>query len=89
MPTTSVLNSTMVHRELGTGRPIMFLHGNPTSSYLWRDILPAVGPGRRLAPDLIGMGESGQPDLESSAPEDQPAAIATAIQGWADRHRLR
>ena len=63
MPTTSVLNSTMFHRELGTGRPIVFLHGNPTSSYLWRDIMPAVGPGRRLAPDLIGMGESGQPDL--------------------------
>ncbi|GAA4261594.1 haloalkane dehalogenase [Dactylosporangium darangshiense] len=63
MPTTGVLNSTMFHRELGTGRPIVFLHGNPTSSYLWRDILPAVGAGRRLAPDLIGMGESGKPDL--------------------------
>jgi haloalkane dehalogenase len=54
----------MVHRELGTGVPIVFLHGNPTSSYLWRNVLPAVGAGRRLVPDLIGMGESGKPDLE-------------------------
>ncbi len=43
---------------------MVFLHGNPTSSYLWRKILPAVGePGRRLAPDLIGMGGSGKPDI--------------------------
>ncbi len=63
MPTTAVLDSTMFHRELGTGRPIVFLHGNPTSSYLWRHIMPAVGTGRRLAPDLIGMGESGKPDV--------------------------
>ncbi|MGC4749819.1 haloalkane dehalogenase [Micromonospora sp. DT201] len=63
MPTTAVLDSTMFHRELGTGRPIVFLHGNPTSSYLWRHIMPAVGSGRRLAPDLIGMGESGKPDV--------------------------
>ncbi|MEU7799265.1 haloalkane dehalogenase [Micromonospora arborensis] len=63
MPTTAVLDSTMFHREIGTGRPIVFLHGNPTSSYLWRHIMPAVGSGRRLAPDLIGMGESGKPDV--------------------------
>ncbi|MFI6024928.1 haloalkane dehalogenase [Amycolatopsis magusensis] len=60
-----VLDSTMAHRELGTGTPIVFLHGNPTSSYLWRHVLPAVGdPGRRLAPDLIGMGESGKPPVD-------------------------
>jgi haloalkane dehalogenase len=63
MPTTRVLGSTMFHRELGTGHPLIFLHGNPTSSYLWRDIMPAVDAGRRLAPDLIGMGHSGKPDL--------------------------
>ncbi|MEU7873517.1 haloalkane dehalogenase [Dactylosporangium sp. NPDC049140] len=63
MPTTRILNSTMFHRELGTGHPIVFLHGNPTSSYLWRHVMPAVSSGRRLAPDLIGMGESGKPDL--------------------------
>jgi haloalkane dehalogenase len=65
MPTTHVLDSTIFHRETGAGAPIVFLHGNPTSSYLWRHILPAVGgPGRRLAPDLIGMGESGKPAID-------------------------
>ncbi|WP_239154943.1 haloalkane dehalogenase [Amycolatopsis sp. FDAARGOS 1241] len=52
----------MHHRETGSGAPVVFLHGNPTTSYLWRDVLPAVGaPGRLLAPDLIGMGDSGRP----------------------------
>jgi haloalkane dehalogenase len=64
MPVQNILDSTMSHRELGTGAPIVFLHGNPTSSHLWRDIMPAVTSGRRLAPDLIGMGESGKPDIE-------------------------
>jgi haloalkane dehalogenase len=64
MPMTPVLDSTMFHRETGAGAPMVFLHGNPTSSYLWRHVLPAVGePGRLLAPDLIGMGESGKPPL--------------------------
>ncbi|MFD2350624.1 haloalkane dehalogenase [Nonomuraea ferruginea] len=43
---------------------MVFLHGNPTSSYLWRHILPTVSQyGRCLAPDLVGMGESGKPDI--------------------------
>lgn len=64
MPTTRVLDSTIFHRETGTGQPMVFLHGNPTSSYLWRHVLPGIGgPGRRLAPDLIGMGDSGKPDI--------------------------
>lgn len=64
MPVAQVLDSTIHYREVGTGIPMVFLHGNPTSSYLWRDVLPAVGdPGRRLAPDLIGMGESGKPNI--------------------------
>ncbi|MFQ5939735.1 MAG: haloalkane dehalogenase [Alphaproteobacteria bacterium] len=43
------------------GRPIVFLHGNPTSSYLWRNVIPHLtGLGRCLAPDLVGMGESGK-----------------------------
>jgi haloalkane dehalogenase len=55
----------MHYRETGDGRPLVFLHGNPTSSYLWRKVIGHVGdPGRRLAPDLIGMGESGKPDIE-------------------------
>jgi haloalkane dehalogenase len=64
MPVTTVLDSTMYHEDLGSGPPFVFLHGNPGSSYLWRNVLPAVdGNVRRLAPDLIGMGRSGQPDL--------------------------
>ncbi|MFI5896992.1 haloalkane dehalogenase [Actinoplanes sp. NPDC051513] len=64
MPIEYVLDSMIFYREVGTGVPIVFLHGNPTSSYLWRRILPAVGDsGRRLAPDLIGMGDSGKPDI--------------------------
>ncbi|MCX5195274.1 haloalkane dehalogenase [Streptomyces sp. NBC_00249] len=64
MPVQHLLGSTIHHRESGTGAPIVFLHGNPTSSHLWRDVIPAVGPGRLLAPDLIGMGESGKPDID-------------------------
>ncbi|MFF4621739.1 haloalkane dehalogenase [Nonomuraea jabiensis] len=65
MPFQNVLDSTMHHRELGdAGTPIVFLHGNPTSSYLWRNVMPAIGHGRLLAPDLIGMGESGKPAID-------------------------
>jgi haloalkane dehalogenase len=64
MPTIEVLDSTMFFEEEGTGTPFVFLHGNPTSSHLWRHVLPGVGePARRLAPDLIGMGRSGKPDV--------------------------
>ena len=46
--------------DTGAGDPIVFLHGNPTSSYLWRNVIPHLEPlGRCLAPDLMGMGESG------------------------------
>ena len=46
--------------DTGSGNPIVFLHGNPTSSYLWRNIIPHLEfSGRCLAPDLMGMGESG------------------------------
>jgi haloalkane dehalogenase len=51
----------MSYLDTGEGDPIVFLHGNPTSSYLWRNIIPHVsGLGRCLAPDLIGMGQSGK-----------------------------
>ncbi|MCS6925459.1 MAG: haloalkane dehalogenase [Candidatus Binatia bacterium] len=56
-----VLDSDMAYVDTGAGDPIVFLHGNPTSSYLWRNVIPLVEPlGRCLAPDLIGMGESGK-----------------------------
>ena len=49
----------MAFHQTGEGRPVVFLHGNPTSSYLWRNIIPLVsGNARCIAPDLIGMGDS-------------------------------
>ena len=56
-----VLDTEMAYVDTGAGDPIVFLHGNPTSSYLWRNIIPHVAAQRRcLAPDLVGMGESGK-----------------------------
>lgn len=55
----------MHYVDEGTGDPILFLHGNPTSSYLWRNIIPHLADkGRCIAPDLIGMGKSDKPDLD-------------------------
>jgi len=55
------LDSHLVYVEVGVGDPIVLLHGNPTSSYLWRNVIPQLsGSGRCLAPDLIGMGRSGK-----------------------------
>jgi haloalkane dehalogenase len=54
-----VLGSEMAYVDVGEGDPIVFLHGNPTSSYLWRNVIPHVADlGRCIAPDLIGMGDS-------------------------------
>ncbi len=59
-----VHGSRMHYVEVGQGDPILFLHGNPTSSYLWRNIIPHLeGQGRCIAPDLIGMGKSDHPDI--------------------------
>jgi len=55
----TVHGKSMAYVERGSGDPILFLHGNPTSSYLWRNIMPHLaGLGRCIAPDLIGMGDS-------------------------------
>ncbi|MFQ5699865.1 MAG: haloalkane dehalogenase [Myxococcota bacterium] len=62
---TAVLGSRMHYVDEGGGDPILFLHGQPTSSYLWRNVIPhLVSRGRCIAPDLIGMGKSEKPDLE-------------------------
>jgi haloalkane dehalogenase len=54
-----VLGRRMAYVEEGAGAPIVLLHGNPTSSYLWRSVIPELtGSGRCVAPDLIGMGDS-------------------------------
>lgn len=62
-----VLGHTMAYIEAGEGDPIVLLHGNPTSSYLWRGVIPHLSLlGRCIAPDLIGMGDSDK--LEDSGP---------------------
>ncbi|MEA2908623.1 MAG: haloalkane dehalogenase [Bradyrhizobium sp.] len=67
--TVEVLGSRMAYHERGEGAPVLFLHGNPTSSYLWRDVIPELeGCGRLIAPDLIGMGDSAKlpnPDTDT------------------------
>jgi haloalkane dehalogenase len=66
--TVNVLDSHMAYHERGAGAPILFLHGNPTSSYLWRDVIPELeGRGRLIAPDLIGMGDSAK--LPNAGPD--------------------
>jgi haloalkane dehalogenase len=61
-----VLDSHMAYVDVGVGDPIVLLHGNPTSSYLWRNVIAGLGgAGRCLAPDLIGMGRSGKAPLGS------------------------
>jgi haloalkane dehalogenase len=67
LPQVDVLGSTIAYREAGDREaPVaLFLHGNPTSSYIWRNILPLVAPvAHCIAPDLIGFGQSGKPDIE-------------------------
>jgi haloalkane dehalogenase len=67
LPQLAVLGSTMAYREAGpSSAPVaLFLHGNPTSSYIWRNVLPRVsGVAHCLAPDLIGFGQSGKPDID-------------------------
>ncbi|MDF1831298.1 MAG: haloalkane dehalogenase [Porticoccaceae bacterium] len=66
--TARVKGYDMRYIEVGEGEPILFLHGNPTSSYLWRDIIPhCESLGRCIAPDLIGMGDSQK--LSPSGPD--------------------
>jgi haloalkane dehalogenase len=57
----TVLDTEIAYVDTEAGAPVVFLHGNPTSSYLWRNVIPHVeGFGRCLAPDLVGMGDSGK-----------------------------
>ncbi len=61
----AVLESENAYVDEGTGPVVLFLHGNPTSSYLWRNVIPHVVTAgyRAIAPDLIGMGSSGKPNI--------------------------
>jgi haloalkane dehalogenase len=66
--TVSVNGKSMSYVEMGEGDPIIFQHGNPTSSYLWRNIMPHLADqGRCIAVDLIGMGDSDK--LDNSGPD--------------------
>ena len=70
--TVDVLDSQISYVDVGEGDPIVFLHGNPTSSYLWRNVIPHVqGLGRVLAPDLVGMGRSGKSPSKAYRYPDQ------------------
>jgi haloalkane dehalogenase len=62
----NILGSTMAYAEAGSNGPVaLFLHGNPTSSYIWRNIIPHVATKARcIAPDMIGFGRSGKPDID-------------------------
>jgi haloalkane dehalogenase len=80
MAAVDVLDSTMSYIDVGSGAPMVFLHGNPTSSYLWRGVLAAIeGPGRRFVPDLTGMGGSGKPEIEYRLAEH-----ARYLEAWFD-----
>lgn len=59
VPDVSVVDSTMYYEDRGDGNPVVSLHSNPTSSYLWRNVIPELtGQARCLAPDLIGMARA-------------------------------
>ena len=78
-----VLGRRIAYVESGTGARIPFMHGNPTSSYLWRDVIPHVaGSGRCIPPDLIGMGDSDK--LPNSDPTRIPSRsiAATSTPSW-------
>lgn len=76
-----VLDSFLSYVDTGSGDPVVFLHGNPTSSYLWRNVIPPVAAVNRcLAPDLIGMGDSGKEPTGSYTFADH----ARYLDGWFD-----
>ncbi len=76
----------MVYVDAGQGPPVVFLHGNPTSAYLWRNVIPHVtAVGRCLVPDLIGMGNSGRAPAGSYRFTDH----ARYLDAWFDALGLR
>ncbi|MEM7060356.1 MAG: haloalkane dehalogenase [Pseudomonadota bacterium] len=81
---TEVLGHKMAHVEQGEGAPVLFLHGNPTSSFLWRGVMDAMaGAGRHIAPDLIGCGDSDK--LPKSGPSRYTIAEHAAyLDAWID-----
>jgi haloalkane dehalogenase len=86
------LDLQMSVASTGAGDPVVFLHGNPTSSYLWRNIMPALAPhGRCLAPDLIGMGHSDRlpsPGAASYGFAEHYAYLSAALESLEVRDRV-
>jgi len=79
-----IQGSRVHYIDAGEGDPILFLHGNPTSAYLWRNIIPHLAPhGRCIAPDLIGMGRSDKPQIDYRFQEHYGY-----IEGFIDRLHL-
>jgi haloalkane dehalogenase len=77
-----VLDSEMAYVDTGAGAPVVFLHGNPTSSYLWRNVIPHVANTHRcLAPDLIGMGDSGRAPSGAYRFADHARYLDTWLEG--------
>jgi haloalkane dehalogenase len=90
-----VRDTEMAYVDVGAGRDCVFLHGNPTSSYLWRNVIAEVAPSARcIAPDLVGMGESGPSPrrayrlFEQAAYLDafletlEPESVCLILQDW-------
>jgi haloalkane dehalogenase len=76
-----ILNTEISYIDVGGGDPIVFLHGNPTWSYQWRNIIPYVSPHARcLAPDFVGMGWSGKSPAKAYRFVDQ----ARYMDAWFD-----
>jgi haloalkane dehalogenase len=81
----SILDTEMSYVDTGAGSPVVFLHGNPTSSYLWRNVIPYLSDRARcLAPDLIGMGRSGKSPTQSYRFADH----ARYLDAWFDKMGL-
>ena len=83
MPEVPILDSTLFYQDHGEGLPMVFLHGSPVSSHVWRNVLPLIRNARTLAPDLIGMGRSGKPNIPYRF-----ADHARHLDAWMDRMNL-
>ncbi|BDS10266.1 haloalkane dehalogenase [Aureispira anguillae] len=80
-----VKNSKIHYIDEGEGDPILFLHGNPTSSYIWRNIIPYLSKNARcIAPDLIGFGKSDQPDIDYGFTE-----VYAYLEAFIDKMQLK
>ena len=85
----AVLDTDMAYIDVGAGDPIVFLHGNPTSSYLWRNVIPHLeGLGRCLAPDLVGMGDSGKAPRHSYRFVDHARYLDNWFEALDLQHRI-